>query len=237
MSNERRRSDPGRIFWGLVLILIGCLVLFLRYDFWDFGYLFSTWWPAILILVGLSILIGNRFRRPGAGLVLIVIGGLFLAWELGYLEIDVWRKIWPAALIVLGIWIIFRPAGRARRSGTGGVAAPVPGDDIDATAVFSGTKRRVDSPAFKGGEVTAVFGGADLDLTGAGLEGGRATVEATAIFGGVDIIVPRSWRVVMEGTPILGGFTLKHVNPPEAEAKATLHVRGTAIFGGVTVKD
>ncbi len=75
MSAENRRSDPGRIFWGLVLILIGALVLFLRYDFWDFGYLLSTWWPSILILIGISILIGNRFRRWGAGLILILIRG------------------------------------------------------------------------------------------------------------------------------------------------------------------
>ena len=234
MSAENRRSDPGRIFWGLVLILIWALVLFLRYDFWDFGYWLSTWWPSILILIGISILIGNRFRRWGAGLFLILIGGLFQVWELGYLEIDVWRKIWPAALILLGLWIIFRPSRRRRdRSWT----TPAPGGDIDVTAVFSGTKRRVEAQNFKGGEVTAVFGGSDLDLTGAGLEGGQAAVEATAIFGGVNIIVPRDWKVVLDGTPILGGVTLKHTNPPESEVKATLHVRGTAIFGGVTVKD
>jgi len=234
MSDENRRSNPGRIFWGLALILVGTLVLLKRFDFWDLGYLMSTWWPAILILIGISILIGNRFRRPGAGLILILIGGLFLAWELGYLEVDVWRKVWPAALIVLGLWVIFRPSGRSRIPGE---AAPAPGNDIDVTAIFSGARRRIESQSFKGGEVTAVFGGADLDFTAAGLEGGRATVEATAIFGGIDIIVPRNWRVVMDGTPILGGFGLKHANPAEAEAKATLHVRGTAIFGGVTVKD
>jgi len=234
MSDETRRSGSGRIFWGLALILVGSLVLLKRFDFWDLGYLLSTWWPAILILIGISILIGNRFRRPGAGLLLILVGAMFLAWELGYLEVDVWRKVWPAALIVLGLWIIFRPSGRSHDTGP---AAPAPGDDIDVTAVFSGAKRRIESQIFKGGEITAVFGGADLDLRNAGLEGGRATVEATAIFGGVDIIVPRNWKVVMDGTPILGGFSLKHVNPPEAEAKATLHVRGTAIFGGVTIKD
>ena len=112
MSHETRRSDPGRIFWGLALILVGALVLLKRFDFWDLGYLLSTWWPAILILIGVSILIGNRFRRPVAGLILIMIGAMFLAWELGYLEVDVWHKVWPAALILLGLWIIFRPSRR-----------------------------------------------------------------------------------------------------------------------------
>jgi len=148
--------------------------------------------------------------------------------------VDVWRKIWPAVLIVLGAWIIFRPSRRRQDRFR---AAPAPGGDIDVTAVFSGAKRRVEARNFKGGEATAVFGGVDLDLTGAGLEGGQATMEATAIFGGVDIIVPRDWKVVLDGTPILGGVSMKHANPPESEVQSTLHVRGTAIFGGVTVKD
>jgi len=77
----------------------------------------------------------------------------------------------------------------------------------------------------------------ELDFTGAGLDAGKATIDATALFGGVDIKVPRDWKVVMDVVPILGGAEDKHRNVPDAEAKATLYVKGTAIFGGITVKD
>jgi predicted membrane protein len=234
MSDLHRRPNAGRIFWGLVLILIGALVLFERFGLHDLGWILSNWWPAIFILIGISILIGNGFRRPVSGLLFILFGTFFLLRELDILDYDVWHYFWPAALVLLGLWIILKPAFRGR----GGESIPAAqGHDLDLTAVFSGIKRRVESANFKGGEATAVFGGADVDFTGAGLDGGRATIEATAIFGGITIIVPRDWKVVMDGTPILGGFELKHRNPPDAEVKATLYVRGTAIFGGVTVKD
>jgi predicted membrane protein len=234
MSDEHRHSHSGRIFWGLVLILVGALVLFKPFDIYDLGYLLSTWWPAIFILIGISMLIEHRFRRPLGGVLFILFGTLFLLNELDLLEDDVWHYLWPIGLIILGLWIILRPVLRSRSSEA---IPPIAANDIDLAAVFSGIKRRIDTQTFKGGEVSAVFGGADLDFTGAGLEGGRATVEATAIFGGITIIVPRDWRVVANGTPILGGFEVKHQNPPEAEAKATLYVRGAALFGGVTIKD
>jgi len=234
MSDHSNRLNAGRVFWGLVLIGIGALFLFDRLGFHDFGYLISTWWPAIFILIGISMLIGNGFRRPAPGLIFILIGGFFLLRELDILEYNAWHYVWPAALIALGIWLILRPAFRSR---SGESIPPTRGRDLDVTAVFSSIKRRVETSAFKGGDVTAVFGGADIDFHGAGLEGGRATIEATAIFGGIDIFVPRDWKVVTDGTPILGGFDQKHRNPPDAEAKATLYIRGTAIFGGVTIKN
>jgi len=233
-DHSHRRPNAGRVFWGLVLILVGALVLFERFGFHDLGYLLSTWWPAIFILIGLSILIGNGFRRPGTGLIFILFGSFFLLRELNILEYDAWHYFWPAALIVLGLWIILKPAFRTRSSES---IPPIHEHDLDLNAVFQTLKRRVETSSFKGGEATAVFGHVDIDFTGAGLEGGRATIEATAIFGGIDIIVPRDWKVVVDGTPILGGFEQKHRNPSEAEIKATLYVRGTSVFGGVTIKD
>jgi hypothetical protein len=43
--------------------------------------------------------------------------------------------------------------------------------------------------------------------------------------------------VVVAGTPIMGGFDDKHRSVPDAEVKATLYVKGTAIMGGITIKD
>ena len=232
--SEYRHSHSSRIFWGLVLILIGVLVLFERFGFHDFWYLLSTWWPAVFILIGISILLGNGFRRPGAGLFFIIFGGFFLLWELDILEHGAWHYLWPAGLIALGLWIILHPA--FRHHGPEGIPK-ISGNDLELTCIFSGVKRRVETTAFKGGQVTAIFGGADVDFTRTGLEGGKAVIEATAIFGGVNIIVPRDWKVVVDGTPILGGFEEKHRNPPEAEVKATLYIKGTSIFGGITIKD
>jgi predicted membrane protein len=228
------RSHSGRVFWGLILIVVGVLFLLDRLGGFDFGTMISTYWPVIFIIIGFSILVSSGFRRPLAGLVFILFGVFFLLAELDILEYSAWHYVWPAFIILIGLWLLVRPGFRHPFAGK---FPEIKDNDIDITAIFSGINRRVESQAFRGGRATAIFGGAELDFTGAVLADNRATVELTAIFGGVEIRVPRDWKVVVDATPILGGVEDKHRNVPEAEAKATLFVKGAAIFGGITIKD
>ncbi len=63
--------------------------------------------------------------------------------------------------------------------------------------------------------------------------------------GALDILKQRNrpgerrgrWKVVVDGTPILGGIDEKHRNPPDAETKATLYVKATSILGGIEIQD
>lgn len=52
-------------------------------------------------------------RRMGLGLILIILGVLFLLSNFGMLEWFHWGKMWPLALVVLGIAMII---GRLRRT-------------------------------------------------------------------------------------------------------------------------
>lgn len=230
---SEHRNYQSRIFWGLVLIIVGALFLADRMGGFDFGYMIGTYWPVIFIILGLSILIGSGFRRAGIGVFFIVFGAFFLLSEFDILDRDVWQYIWPASIILLGLWLLFRPVFRHRSAEK---FPDIKENDIDLTCIFSGMKRRIESQNFKGGHATAVMGGLELDFTSAGLEGGKAAIDATAIMGGIDIKVPGNWRVVVDGTPILGGIEDKHKNVPDSEAKATLFIKATAILGGVTIK-
>jgi predicted membrane protein len=232
MSDHHHHTNGGRIFWGLALVLIGALFLLDRLGMHDFGYYISRYWPVLIILTGLSILINSGFRRPLAGFIIIGVGVVFQLRELDILEYDIWHYVWPAVIILIGLSLLIRP--RVRH--WDGQAPSISQADLDVAGVFYGMKRRIDAPNFRGGRATAVFGGVDLDFTAAGLEGGKATLEATAIFGGIEIIVPRDWRVVVDGTPILGGIDEKQ-STPTGDPKGTLYIKGTAIFGAVTVKN
>jgi hypothetical protein len=232
MSNHR--PDGGRIFWGLVLILIGGLFLLDQMDKLDFGNVMSTYWPVILILIGLSTLFSSGFRKLGSGLFFILLGGFFLLRELGYLHHDIWQYIWPALIILAGVWVLFGSLFRHRGPSSFPVDA---GNDMDISAVMSGQERRFNSPAFKGGRATAVMGGIEIDLTGSNLDGGKAAVELTAIMGSVELRVPKDWKLIINSTPILGGIDDKRRSVPESEAKATLYVKATAIMGGIEIKD
>lgn len=230
------RSHAGRIFWGLFLILIG--VMFLldrmgRFDF-DLGYLISHYWPVIFIAIGLSIWLNSRFRDFVSGLFFVVFGTVFLLIKLGILEQDVWHYLWPGLILIfIGLWIILGPLFRHR----GGNSPEIKADDLAISAVFAGMKLRVESQSFRGGHATAVLGSVELDFTGAALAEGKATVELSAVLGSVEVRVPRDWKVVLEGTPILGGIEDKHKALSPAEAKGTLYIKAAAILGSVLVKD
>lgn len=109
-------------------------------------------------------------------------------------------------------------------------------DKIVCSAVFSGKDIRVDNSCFNGADVSALFGGIDLNLKNAVIQR-NVTVEVKAVFGGIDILMPSNVRVVVDVTPILGGVENGTRTPLGADENTpTVFVRGTCLFGGVEVK-
>ncbi|KIO75475.1 hypothetical protein TH53_20130 [Pedobacter lusitanus] len=108
-------------------------------------------------------------------------------------------------------------------------------DFIDAVNVFAGSKRQVYSKSLKGGDIVSVFGGCELDLTQADFQD-NVTLDIVAIFGGVKLIVPPSWVVRSEVSPIFGGLDDKRsVNPVTSEPIKIITIKGVALFGGVSI--
>jgi predicted membrane protein len=146
-----------------------------------------------------------------------------------------YNMFWPSIFIIIGVIFII-----TRRKGWNAVTSKgMAGDDyIDYVNVFSGGERQIVSENFRGGKVSAVFGGIELDLTKAKLAPGRNELELACIFGGATIIVPDNWYVVIEVTPILGGFSdsRKLIPGRNIESTSQLVIKGAVIFGGGEVK-
>ncbi len=228
----RTRDYQGRIFAGLLIILIGVLFLLGNLDKLDFGEVFSTYWPLILIFIGLWHLVAHEFRSWGFGLFLIAVGGFFLLDNLDVIRGRVWLYFWPLLIIAAGLWIIFRP--RFRPSGE--KAPEIKEKDLDVFTVLAGSKRRIESKEFKGGKASVLLGGIELDFSQASLAGNQATLELTAILGGIEIWVPREWEVVIDSSAFLGAVEDKHKSSPTTESKPTLFVKATAFLGGIEIK-
>lgn len=224
-------KTQGRIFWGLLLIVIGGLFLFAQMDWWDFGEVVSRFWPVIFILLGLSMLVSNNFKNVGGGVFFILFGTFFLLVKWDILH-AVWRYIWPVAIIVIGLWILLRPIWHPDKKKPSETTA----DDLNISQVFSGTSRKIESRNFRGGKADVVFGSAEIDLRGAGLAGGQATLVLSAVFGGIEVYVPREWQVVLEGTPVLGSIE-SHKKASAAAPTETLTIQGSAVFGSIEVKE
>ena len=230
---SRIRDNQSGLFWGVLIILVGLIFLLGRLDVLDTHDVFHHYWPVILILLGLWQLISSGFRNVFPGILLLVLGAVFLGYRLDALPHNIWPYVWPGLIIFVGLWIIF--GSLVRRRPAEGPAIKT--DDLDTTAILGGLKRIIDSQSFKGGRATAILGSLELDFRPAGLDKGQASVELTAILGGVELKVPQDWRVVVQGTPILGGVDNKAATVSESQAKATLYVQATAILGGVEIKN
>lgn len=217
--------NTGRAVLGFAFVALGTLLLLDQGDVLDAGAVIAAWWPSLFLVAAVLNLV-SRPRQPIGAAVLAVIGLLLLGATTGLVTSSVLALLWPLAIIALGVWLLVRRPAATTAGATG--------DDVfSATVLFSGRKLVSTSRDFRGGNATAVFGGVEVDLTGARLHG-TADVEVVALFGGVELKVPPGWRVLMDGPAIFGANENKVPAPLEDDAP-TLRVRATAIFGGVEV--
>lgn len=225
--NQEKKGHQGVSIIGIILVLLGIVWVLNNIDVIDFS--FGLYWPVILIAVGVINLVGiRRFYHPAAW-ILIAVGVIFLLTTHDVLEWgDVW-KFWPVILIIIGLSILFK-----RQSI--GFGRSVADERINETAIFWGFEQKVTSKKFKGGSITAIFGGGDLDLRDAELDAAGAVIDITAIFGGVEIKLPESWVVEAHTTGIFGGAENKCKNPEKHEGKRIV-INATAIFGGIDIKN
>lgn len=86
-----------------------------------------------------------------------------------------------------------------------------------------------------------VMGGNDLDLRNATLSARETVINAFAVMGGIDIIVPDDVRVIDDGIGVMGGFELRD-DPSSTTSHDHLpsdapvvRVRGLALMGGVDI--
>jgi predicted membrane protein len=236
---EPKGSRSGRIFTGLIILTIGTIFLAKQ-----MGVFFPHWlisWPMILIAVGLYVGFRHSFRGP-VWIILIVLGSFFLIDLIDH-SFDFGRYIFPVVLIAVGLMIIFRPKKKhvepviSWDSGSSQTAAG-PEDVMDSVTIFGGLKKKIISKTFRGGELTTIFGGTELDLTKADVPG-PIELELTQVFGGTKLIVPPHWRIHSDDlVSIFGGLDDKRPMTADLNLDQTkvLILKGTVIFGGIDIK-
>ena len=245
-----RRADRGatsQVLMGVLVIAIGLLFLLDNLDIIDVHDALA-FWPLVFIFAGVAKLLDTTSPNGYlVGLAGIGIGVTMILHRLGIIYFS-WRAAWPLVLIAVGALVVYRAMTGQRMARFGMVvvgekdemrdklqdAPDAEMQTVDVTAVLGGFERRVHTQDFRGGEVTAVMGGCALDMRGASMTG-EAVLHVFAFWGGVTLKVPPDWTVVLQGTPIMGGFDEKTVAPPDNSKR--LVVRGYAIMGGVEVRN
>jgi predicted membrane protein len=111
------------------------------------------------------------------------------------------------------------------------------GESFSKTCVFSSGRYIVVDTEIKGGTLQAIFGGIELDLRKAYLPEGETVLNIEAIFGGVSLFVPNTWRLEVNIESVLGGVDddRRIIEPVDSTRK--LIIKGSAIFGGVEIRN
>jgi predicted membrane protein len=243
-SNENRHPNTNKKFaFGALVIIAGLLLLAFNFDLfpWDWRHIFFSW-QMLLIAIGVISVASSESRTPG--IVLILIGGFFLLPELFNFHIAFIKIFWPVLLIAIGVMIILRrgihrPHRDYRKHWHEYQHLDSEPDEgyIKMENIFSGSKRRFDHKEFKGGRISNIFGGTEIDLSQATLAEGRVELTIECIFGGVTLIVPSDWKVILNVNSIMGGFADKRTMLREpSDSNKVLVVRGSSIFGGGEIK-
>lgn len=235
--SENKGTIDKRVLLGGILIFLGGLFLLNTMNVLDFRFthvLFS--WPFIMLVIGLFVLVNTDKKFLGG--VLSGIGALFLIPRI-FPEIDYdGGIIIPLLLIILGTYIILKKRKQDSASGSPFGSSSFNKDKIDDVSIFGGGTKIISSNNFQGGNITAIFGGSEINLINCQLADGDNILDILCVFGGTTIILPKEWNVVINVTSILGGFSNKAIRNPSVviDQSRTLHIKGLAMFGGGEVK-
>jgi predicted membrane protein len=186
------------------------------------GYL----WPTALLGVGIKMLLD---KNTASAILFLSIGSIFLFTKL--FSWNFFAVLWPVAIIAVGLTMIFKKENTHMNMDK----KYDDSDRVSEALIFWGVDKRMDSKDFKGGDISAIFGGGKLDLRDAKIHKDGAKLTVNAIFGGVEVLVPKDCKVITTGSGVFGGWESKI---PSKDIKSpVLEISGAALFGGVTIKE
>ena len=225
-SDSKHQSNTP--WGGIIIIVLGALFLMGTLDILDFGHIVKGWWPIIIVLIGFFKLKGES---KSGGAVLFIIGIILLTATLDFINWGEILRFWPILLILVGISMVSK--SRNKKSWSFNKSSETNKDNISVNVIFGGSNQTVYSENFQGGDIQAIFGGVELDLRNVKISENGAVLNLTALFGGLEITAPTNCRVILNGTPILGG--MENRTHCEEEQAHTLRCNCTIAFGGIEV--
>mgnify|MGYP005776887543 FL=1 len=236
MNNCRKvkwkMSNLSKILWGIVFIVIGIIIGLNALGVTNINIFFDGWWTLFIIIPCLIGLFDNDSEGKTGNLIGIVIGVILLLAIRGVISFQIVGKlIIPIIFVGIGLSIIFNETLKSKVSDKVKEAKKNGLETYAAT--FGEQNVKKDGEDFNGANLDAVFGSVNLDLRKANITNETA-IKASAIFGGVEILVPENVNVKVKSTPIFGGVSNKTTY--NKESQIVVYIDAFCMFGGVDIK-
>ncbi len=224
-------KNLSRVLWGIVLIFVGVIWGLNRTGVADINIFFDGWWT-LFIIVPSAISFFEKGSNKVSSLIFLIIGVLLLLAAQGLFEFEIlWEILLPAIVVLIGLSLIF---GNKVDFNVKEKTKCLDSEDTENIfAAFGEQNVTKSGEKFEKANLNAIFGAVKLDLREAKLEK-ETVIGAWAIFGGIEILVPKDCIVKVKGTPIFGGISNERKN--NEDAKKTIYIEGYAVFGGIEIK-
>lgn len=224
-------NNMKSILWGVVLVLLGVLVGTNSLGITNIDIFFDGWWSLFIIIPCFIGLFSNEDKT--GNIIGLLVGVILLLGMNDILDLDkIWKLIVPSIIVIIGLSLIFKNSFNSKVNDKINKLNKEKNSDDNYFAAFSGQDVNLSNKKFNGSDVTASFGGIKLDLREAIIEK-DIVINASSIFGGINILVPEDVNVIVKSTSIFGGVTNKKEN---TNSKKNIYINAMCMFGGVDIK-
>lgn len=222
----KQRHITSQLLVGALLVAVGIVLLLTTFSVFEIGWLL-TYTPILLILLGIYALAVSGFRNIFAAGIVILSAGFWQLVTLDYLEAEQVWQLWPLLIVFIGLSIIL---GQYRSRN------PTASDHPTTMALFGGVEMQSESKRFSGAALTAIFGGAELDLREAEITDPPAHISVITAFGAASLVLPANWNAQVDILPIFGATSDERLRNPDEDEEVDIVVTGFALFGAVSVE-
>jgi len=246
-----------KIVIGFIIMMVGAFLLLNNMGLFipDVYHLVISW-QALLIAIGIVLLVDKPSDHKVVGVVLILVGTLFLLPKI--FPFNIGGFIFPVIIIAVGIgfiikastrkgenkdyeaWYSEHPEWKSHFTDFAKNVTTERGGVVRKEYVFSGSKEKWAQGKLRNVEIEATFSGVELDFTQAELADDikvAAHIKIKSVFSGVVLYVPDDWNIMVQKTGAFGGFTDNRPNrvlQVSGEKLVVLEVE--AVFGGGEIK-
>ena len=225
-------KKASNLLWGLILVAVGVILAMNALGFASIDIFFDGWWT-LFIIVPCAIGLFTDYDKTGH-LIGICIGVFLLLCCQDILNFRMfWKLLFPAIIVIVGVKLILGSM-LGNRGEQVFKQIQENGSVKSGAATVSGATVDYTGEVFEGARLDAVFGGIKCDLRGA-IINGDCVINASTVFGGIDIYVPEGLNVKVSSNSVFGGVSGRERGNDPAN-QHTLYLNATCLFGGVELK-
>jgi len=225
-------NNIKNILWGIILVIIGVIIGLNTMGITDIDIFFDGWWTLVIIVPCFIGLFTNKDKT--GNIIGLLVGVILLLGMQNIIDFNlIWKLLLPSIIVIIGLSLIFKNTFNSKINNEIKKLNNKNTKDNEYCATFSG--QRIDFPneEFKGATLNSVFGSITCDLREAKIKE-DVVINASSVFGGIDIIVPDDVNIKIKSNSIFGGVNNKKKN--NEDKKYTIYVNASCLFGGVDIK-